>query len=84
MNAVEGFFLNRHTPSAETLLTSMDVFSMMKLLKYGKEYVENAKEQANENKLLGRELIANAIDKDVKTINKNLTHLKVAYQLAMN
>ena len=84
MNAPEGFFLNLHAPHPEFLLIHMDLYVMTKLIKYGEGYSQDAQEQAIENKLLGRGHIADAIARDVTTINKNLSSLKDAYKLAMN
>jgi hypothetical protein len=84
MNIPEQFFQNPRPPHAEHLLIRMDLFVMTKLIRFGEGYTQNAQEQADEFKLLGKELMASAVHKDIRIINKNLDVLKIAYNLAMN
>ena len=54
------------------------------MIKFGKVMSQEAQEEAIECKLLGKELEANAIAKDITTITKNLTSLTNAYKIVMN
>ena len=84
VEVVRSFFGNMNTPTSGELLQYMDVYTMMRLIKFGKRMSQEAQEQAIECKLLGRELDANAIAKDVTTIQGNLNSLTQAYAYAMN
>ena len=83
-NSKKAFLHNLNPIHPELILMNMDLFALTKMIKFGEQYSQDAQEQAIENKLLGREHIANAIARDVTVINKNVASLKDAYKLAMN
>lgn len=78
------FFSQIDTPKSEEILMVMDVYTMMRLIPFGKRMSNEAQEYAIECKLIGKELEANAVAKDVSVINKNLNAIDKAYKLAMN
>lgn len=80
----KGFFCQMPTPHSEMILMELDIITMTALTKFGKRMISEAQEIAAEELLLGRELNANAIAMDIRTIQKNLNALEGAYRLAMN
>ena len=84
VQVAQSFYLHSDTPTSGELLIGMDIITMMRLIPFGKRMVVQAQEQADEFKLLGRELELNIVDDDIKRIKKNLSSLTKAYGFAMN
>ena len=84
VEVARAFFSQLNTPTSGELLQAVDVYTMMRLIPFGKRMTQEAHEQALECRLLNKQLECNAIKKDITTISNNLKALKKAYELAMN
>lgn len=84
IETAQAFFNNTYIPTSGELLTEMDLFTMMMLIKIGKNLRQDKQEDAIELRLLGKTQEADKMANDVSVMNKNLSALDGAYRFAMN
>lgn len=80
----ELFFTQLETHITGTLLNEMDIYTMLRLIPFGKGMIDDSHDDAIKCKLEGHDLLANAIIRDITIIENNLNSLQNAYSFAMN
>jgi hypothetical protein len=78
------FFLELNTHKSGELLQVMDIYTMIKLISFGRRMIVEALNECADAVRSGDGILATSIIRDTITIKQNLSALDRAYKMAMN